>query len=101
MDMSKAKSIVVPGELARGCMDRMKMSEPQFARLLNLSEEELEAMGAGALRKAVKEGDSENGCFMAGESCALVTKIQPAAEIIRDVVTEGEALLKGAMQWVK
>ena len=36
MDMSKAKSIVVPGELARGCMDRMKMSEPQFARLLNL-----------------------------------------------------------------
>ena len=38
---------------------------------------------------------------MAGESCALVTKIQPAAEIIRDVVTEGEALLKGAMQWVK
>ena len=42
MDMSKAKSIVVPGELARGCMDRMKMSEPQFARLLNISEEELE-----------------------------------------------------------
>ena len=66
-----------------------------------LSDEELEAMGAGALRKAVKEGDSENGCFMACESCALVTKIQPAAEIIRDVVTEGEALLKGAMQWVK
>ena len=65
-----------------------------------LSDEELEAMGAGALRKAVKEGDSENGCFMAGESCALVTKIQPAAESIRDVVTEGEALLKGAMQWV-
>ena len=29
-----------------------------------LSDEELEAMGAGALRKAVKEGDSENGCFM-------------------------------------
>ena len=71
------------------------------ARAYGMSDEELEAMGAGALRKAVKEGDSENGCFMAGESCALVTKIQPAAEIIRDVVTEGEALLKGAMQWVK
>ena len=69
--------------------------------LAGLLVSELEAMGAGALRKAVKEGDSENGCFMAGESCALVTKIQPAAEIIRDVVTEGEALLKGAMQWVK
>ena len=66
-----------------------------------VSDEELEAMGAGALRRAVKEGDSENGCFMAGESCALVNKIQPAAEIIREVVTEGEALLKGAQQWVK
>ena len=49
MDMSKAKSIVAPGELARGCMDRMKMSEPQFARLLNLSEEELESFFSGRL----------------------------------------------------
>ena len=49
MDMSKAKSIVVPGELASGCMDRMKMSEPQFARLLNLSEEELESFFSGRL----------------------------------------------------
>ena len=66
-----------------------------------MSDEALEALGAGALRKAVKEGDSEHGCFMAGESCALVNKVQPAADIIREVVTEGETLLKGATQWVK
>lgn len=49
MDISKKDSIMVPGELARGCMDRMKMSEPQFARLLNLSEEDLQSFFNGKL----------------------------------------------------
>lgn len=62
---------------------------------------ELEAFGAGALRKAVQEGDEKNGCFMAGQSCGLVTKEQTAKEIIVEVVSEAEALLSGACKWVK
>lgn len=65
------------------------------------TDEELEALGAGRLRMAAKEGDSDNGCFMSGQSAALVTKEEPTADIIRDVVNGGEAILKGATKWVK
>jgi len=63
--------------------------------------EELEEFGAGALRKAVVEGDEAGGCFMAGQSCGMVKKEQTAEEIIKEVVTEADVLLKGAAKWVK
>lgn len=66
-----------------------------------VSDEELEAMGEGALRLAVQEGDLQKGCFAAGEIASLVRKEQPAAEIIREMFTEAEELLKGADKWVK
>lgn len=63
--------------------------------------EELEAFGAGALRRAVQEGDEKGGCFMAGQSCGLVKKEQTAREIITEVVRQAEELLGGACRWVK
>ncbi|MEN6470212.1 MAG: enoyl-[acyl-carrier-protein] reductase FabK [Clostridiaceae bacterium] len=60
-----------------------------------VTNEELEAYGAGALRLAAREGDVKNGSVMAGQICALVKKEQPAAEIIREMMSEAEALLKG------
>ncbi len=67
----------------------------------SISNEELEAYGAGALRKAAREGDEKNGCFMAGQAAALVKKEQPAAEIIRELCGEAEMILNGATRWVK
>ena len=64
-------------------------------------EEALEALGSGALRKAVVEGDLEEGCFLSGQVAAMVNKIQPAAEIVREVIEGAEPVLKGATQWVK
>lgn len=64
------------------------------------SDEELDAMGAGSLRLAVQEGDKERGCFLAGQSAAMVQKIQPAADIVREIAEGAEPLLKGAGQWV-
>lgn len=66
-----------------------------------VSNEALEALGAGRLRMAAKDGDSDNGCFMSGQSAALVHKEEAAADIVVDVVTQGEAILKGAGKWVK
>ena len=66
-----------------------------------MPDEDLEAMGTGALRLAVQEGDNERGCFLAGQIAAMVRKEQPAAEIIREVVEEAEPLLLGASKWVK
>jgi len=71
------------------------------AEYSQISDEELEAMGAGALRKAVVDGNTDEGCFLAGQSAAMVKKVQPAAEIVRELCEEAEPILKGAAQWVK
>lgn len=67
----------------------------------NISNEALENMGVGALRLAAVEGDEQNGCFPAGQIAAMVKKEQPAAEMIREIFAETEAVLKGAEKWVK
>lgn len=59
-------------------------------------DEELEAKGVGALRRAAKDGDAENGCFMAGQSAGLVHREQTCAEIIAEMMEEAERLLEGA-----
>ena len=66
----------------------------------SVSDEELEAMGTGALRLAALEGDLEKGCFAAGQIAGLVSKIQPAAEIIREIFDEMEAILLGVGKWI-
>ena len=63
--------------------------------------EEFEKMGVGAMRKAAREGDEQNGSFMCGQIAGLVNKEQPAAEIIREMFDQAEELLKGAAQWVR
>lgn len=66
-----------------------------------MPDEELEALGAGALRLAVQEGDNEKGCFLAGQIAAMVKKEQPAAEIVREVIEEAEPILRRAASWVE
>ena len=67
----------------------------------NISDEELEKMGAGALRKAAKEGDEKNGSFMAGQGAAMGHKEQPAKEMIEEMFAEAEQILRGASQFCK
>lgn len=67
----------------------------------NVSDEELEKMGAGALRKAAKEGDEKNGSFMAGQCAAMVHKEQPAKEMIEEMFSEAEQILRGASRFYK
>ena len=66
-----------------------------------MPDEALEALGTGALRLAVQEGDVKNGCFLSGQCAAMVKEVQPAAQIIRDVVEAAEPILRGASKWVK
>lgn len=67
----------------------------------DVSVEELEKFGSGALRRAAREGDAENGCFLAGEIAGLVKKEQTAKEIIEEMFGEAEQVLGGAAKWVK
>lgn len=67
----------------------------------SISNEELEALGSGALRLAVKEGDEKKGCFMAGQIAGMVHKEQSAAEMIKEMFEEAEAILGGVQKWLK
>ena len=58
-------------------------------------------LGAGALRKAAVEGNVKEGCILAGQIAGMVTREQPAAEIIKEIVEEAESVLEGAARWVK
>jgi enoyl-[acyl-carrier protein] reductase II len=49
---------------------------------------EIEHFWAGALRRAVVDGDVETGSVMAGQSVGLVTKEQPIQEIIDELVQQ-------------
>ena len=53
----------------------------------------IEHYWAGALRRAVVDGDIEGGSLMAGQSVGMVTSVQPVAEIIAELTTDAEAAL--------
>lgn len=54
--------------------------------------EELEGLTVGALRKAVVEGDTDNGTVMAGQIAGLVNKRQSCKEIVEELMTEATEL---------
>ena len=56
---------------------------------------QIEHYWAGALRRAVVDGDVEHGSLMAGQSVGMVTKEEPAAAIIDSLVEEAVAALAG------
>ena len=58
------------------------------------TQEELDKLGTGALRRGSQEGDDVTGCFMAGQSAGLVKRIEPAADIVREYMNDCCRLLK-------
>lgn len=59
------------------------------------SAEEIEHLGLGKLREAMCEGNVKDGSMMAGQDVALVDRIQPAAQIIAEVIAEAEQVAAG------
>jgi enoyl-[acyl-carrier protein] reductase II len=51
---------------------------------------EVEKYWVGALRRAVQDGDVENGSLMAGQSVGLIRDSKPVKEIVRSLVSEAE-----------
>jgi enoyl-[acyl-carrier protein] reductase II len=76
-----AKQVEVANRLNAGEID---MGEAQLA---------IEHFWAGALRRAVIDGDVENGSVMAGQSVGMVTREEPVAEIIAELMQQAEAAL--------
>jgi enoyl-[acyl-carrier protein] reductase II len=56
---------------------------------------EIEHYWAGALRRAVIDGDVERGSLMAGQSVGMVKAIEPAATILANLLTQATQALHG------
>ncbi len=63
---------------------------------LNVTDEEIMTLGSGALRKAVQEGDWENGSFLCGQAAGLVDKEQSCQEILEEMAAQTEQILRAA-----
>jgi enoyl-[acyl-carrier protein] reductase II len=75
---------------------QLKYLQDVKAKKIEVSEAQLklEEFWLGSLRRAVIEGDVEKGSLMAGQSVGMVKSIQPAAEIMEDLITSAENKLK-------
>lgn len=82
-----------PGHYVRALKNKLTRRYEELIRQ-GASVEELSQLGINKLRAAVIDGDVIEGSVMAGQSSALVKKIEPAAEIIRSIVEEAERVLK-------
>ncbi len=56
--------------------------------------ESVAELGVGALRRAAVEGDVKDGCVLAGQVSGMVKKIEPAADIVSEIMTKAGELLK-------
>ena len=56
----------------------------------------IEHFWAGALRRAVVDGDVENGSLMAGQSVGMVKRVQPVGAILAELIEQAEAALARA-----
>ena len=80
--------------------DEFTAKQIEVAKLLDEGEVEMgeaqlqiEHFWACALRRAVIDGDVENGSLMAGQSVGMVSKEEPVADIIATLLDECEAAL--------
>jgi enoyl-[acyl-carrier protein] reductase II len=80
-ELFSAKQREVAQSLDEG---RVAMAEAQL---------QIEHYWAGALRRAVIDGDVEHGSVMAGQSVGMVTREEPAVEIIATLMNEAKLAL--------
>lgn len=77
--------------MTRKCLEWEKAGTEQ-------SLEELERATAGSLRKAVQDGNYEEGTFMSGQIAGMLKTLRPCAEILRGMTEDAETLLKTTYQ---
>ena len=73
----------------------------QFAKMEadpSVTDEQLRAFGTGSLKKAVFDGDLAGGSFLAGEVAGLVSRREPAAAIVNDIMDGAEKCLSQAKE---
>jgi len=60
----------------------------------SITPDEFEELTLGSLRKAVQDGNLEEGSFLCGAIAGMVNEIKPCSEIIEEMISQAKALLK-------
>lgn len=89
------------GNTCRQLKNKFSRNFTTFEYSAEATPESVAALGVGALRKAAVEGDKDAGCFLAGQISGMLNKEQSAEEIVTEICTDAENLLKGATKWLK
>ena len=87
-DIDTVVSASVVGHPVRAIKNKLASAYNQAERDFlagKKTQEEIEELGAGALRNAVVDGDVDNGSVMAGQIAGLVSKEETCAEILEDI----------------
>ena len=75
--------------------EKLEVARLLDAGMVDMGEAQLrmERLWAGALRRAVIDGDVEGGSVMAGQSVGMVTAVQSVAEILAELRDQAVAAL--------
>ena len=94
---AKDRDAVVTGRTTGAPVRALKnglTKEYQRLETEGASKEEIEELGVGGLRRAFVDGDTKMGSLMAGQSAAMVTEIEPCADIIKSYFEETDKILE-------
>ena len=61
----------------------------------SITPDEFEQITLGSLRKAVQDGNLEEGSFLCGLIAGMIKEVKPCREIIEEMFAEAEKLLSG------
>lgn len=84
------RSVNAPVRIIKNKMARAYIKEENAGA----SQEELEKFTLGSLRKAVFDGNTDEGSLMAGQVCGQLHKVEPVADIFERLQNETEETLK-------
>lgn len=76
---------VIKNKLSKMLVELDRANEP----------EKIEKLGTGKLSLCMREGDIDMGSIMAGQCAAMVGRIQPAADIVAEIVRQAEEVMAG------
>ena len=102
--IKEAKETIVTGNIKGSpvrCIKNKMTEEYLEKEKTDISEEELEKITLGSLKKAAVDGDTKNGSVMSGDIVYLVNKEMTTKEIIEEIINEKNETLVSASKLMK
>lgn len=89
------------GNTCRCIKNQFSRNFLQYEYAEDATAESIADLGVGALRKAAVDGNTKEGCFLAGQISGLVNEVKPAKQIIEEMCDSAENILKNAAGFIK